>query len=165
MQNFQRIRWFILLVLLQVLVLNYVHINQYATPLFYIYFILKFNSDIGRKSLMLWAFSIGLCVDIFSNTPGINAAASVLLAFCRPLLLRNQLLRGMSDIFEPGISAMGVHSFLRYTFTGVFIHVTTVNILDAFSFIHLKPLLLSIVTDTAMTLFCIMCVDTIRRKK
>lgn len=79
------------LVLLQVLVLNYVHIGQYATPLFYIYFILKFHTDTGRKELMLWSFAIGLCIDIFSNTPGMNAAAAVLLAFCRPLLLRSQL--------------------------------------------------------------------------
>ena len=42
----QRIEWFIGLVLLQVLVLNHMHINGYATPFFFIYFILK----IGRAS-------------------------------------------------------------------------------------------------------------------
>lgn len=75
MQKIQRIQWLVFLVLLQVLVLNYVHIGQYATPLFYIYFILKFHTDTGRKELMLWSFAIGLCIDIFSNTPGMNAAA------------------------------------------------------------------------------------------
>ena len=40
----QRIEWFIGLVLLQVLVLNHMHINGYATPFFFIYFILKYNS-------------------------------------------------------------------------------------------------------------------------
>ena len=35
----QRIEWFIGLVLLQVLVLNHMHINGYATPFFFIYFI------------------------------------------------------------------------------------------------------------------------------
>ena len=38
-----RIEWFLGLVLLQVLVLNHMHIGVYATPFFYIYFILKFN--------------------------------------------------------------------------------------------------------------------------
>ena len=33
----QRIEWFIGLVLLQVLVLNHMHINGYATPFFFIY--------------------------------------------------------------------------------------------------------------------------------
>ena len=35
----QRIEWFIGLVLLQVLVLNRMHMNGYATPFFFIYFI------------------------------------------------------------------------------------------------------------------------------
>ena len=43
-----RIGWFIGLVLLQVLILNNVHIAGYATPFLYIYFILKFNSGQSR---------------------------------------------------------------------------------------------------------------------
>ena len=45
--------WFIGLVLLQVLILNNVHIAGYATPFLYIYFILKFNSGTSRNELML----------------------------------------------------------------------------------------------------------------
>ena len=88
MQYIIRLEWFIILVLLQVLVLNHIHFEQYATPLFYIYFLLKIDSDNSRKGLMLWAFSLGLCIDIFSNTPGLNAATSVFTAFCRPWILR-----------------------------------------------------------------------------
>ena len=83
-----RIGWFIGLVLLQVLILNNVHIAGYATPFLYIYFILKFSSGTSRNELMLWAFFFGLTIDIFSDTPGMNAAAAVLLAFLRPSLLR-----------------------------------------------------------------------------
>ena len=36
-----RMEWFLGLVLLQVLVLNQMHVGGYATPFFYIYFILK----------------------------------------------------------------------------------------------------------------------------
>lgn len=165
MQKFQRIRWFVFLVLVQVLVLNYVYINHYATPLFYIYFILKVDSDIGRKNLMLWAFALGLCVDVFSNTPGMNAAASVLLAFCRPLLLRSQILRGSPDVFEPGIRAMGFSHFLRYAFIGTLVHVGMLDVLDAFSFVHMRALLFAVVSDVLMTLFCIVCVELVRRRK
>lgn len=77
-----KIGWFIGLVLLQVLILNNVHIAGYATPFLYIYLILKFESDVPRNALMLWAFFLGLAVDVFSDTPGMNAAATVLLAFC-----------------------------------------------------------------------------------
>ena len=48
-----RLEWFIGLALLQVLVLNQMHIGGYATPFLYIYFILKFNSRVGRNTLML----------------------------------------------------------------------------------------------------------------
>ena len=44
-----RIGWFIGLVLLQVLILNNVHIAGYATPFLYIYFILKFDSGTSRN--------------------------------------------------------------------------------------------------------------------
>ncbi len=47
-----RIGWFIGLVLLQVLILNSVHIAGYATPFLYIYFILKFSSGTSRNELM-----------------------------------------------------------------------------------------------------------------
>ena len=83
-----KIGWFICLVLLQVLILNNVHIAGYATPFLYIYLILKFESDVSRNTLMLWAFFLGLTVDVFSDTPGMNAAATVLLAFLRPIFLR-----------------------------------------------------------------------------
>ena len=67
-----RIGWFIGLVLLQVLILNNVHIAGYATPFLYIYFILKFSSGTSRNELMLWAFFFGLTIDIFSDTTGIR---------------------------------------------------------------------------------------------
>ena len=89
----QRIEWFIGLVLLQVLVLNHMHINGYATPFFFIYFILKYNSGVSRNVLMIWAFLLGLAVDIFGNTPGMNAAAATVLAFMREPILRLVTLR------------------------------------------------------------------------
>lgn len=104
----QRIEWFIGLVLLQVLVLNRMHMNGYATPFFFIYFILKYNSGVSRNTLMVWSFLLGLTVDIFSNTPGMNAAAATLLAFMREPILRLVTLRDSAEDFEPGIKSMGI---------------------------------------------------------
>lgn len=63
-----RIGWFVGLILLQVLILNNVHIAGVATPFLYVYFILKFNSGTSRNELMVWGFCMGLAIDIFSNT-------------------------------------------------------------------------------------------------
>ena len=107
-----RIGWFIGLVLLQVLILNNVHIAGYATPFLYIYFILKFNSGTSRNELMLWAFFFGLTIDVFSDTPGMNAAATVLLAFLRPSLLRLFTPRDNQDNLVPSFKSMGITPFL-----------------------------------------------------
>ena len=115
-----RIGWFIGLVLLQVLILNSVHIAGYATPFLYIYFILKFSSGTSRNELMLWAFFFGLTIDIFSDTPGMNAAATVLLAFLRPSLLRLFMPRDNPDSLIPSFKTMGISPFLKYTTASVF---------------------------------------------
>lgn len=106
-----KIGWFICLVLLQVLILNNVHIAGYATPFLYIYLILKFESDVSRNTLMLWAFFLGLTVDVFSDTPGMNAAATVLLAFLRPTFLRLFVPRDTLDTLVPAIRTMGISPF------------------------------------------------------
>lgn len=108
-----KLGWFIGLVLLQVLILNNVHIAGYATPFLYIYLILKFESDTPRNALMLWAFFLGLAVDVFSDTPGMNAAATVLLAFLRPVFLRLFVPRDTLDVQGSGHPYHGYSSFFE----------------------------------------------------
>lgn len=163
-QTLHRIVWFVVLILVQTEVLNHVHIMGYATPLVFIYYILVLNSETPRKSLLFQAFLLGLCVDIFGNTPGMHAAASTFLAFFRPSLLQAQMSRETTDDYEPGIQSMGFAPFLRYVASAVFAFMVVVRVIDAFSFFHWGELLLRIVTDTLVTVVCIMCIDVIRRK-
>ena len=132
----QRIEWFIGLVLLQVLVLNHMHINGYATPFFFIYFILKYNSGVSRNVLMIWAFLLGLTVDILGNTPGMNAAAATVLAFMREPVLRLVTLRDSVEDFEPGIKSMGFSPFFRYILLCTFLFCTILLVIDTFSFFN-----------------------------
>lgn len=159
-----RIQWFVLLVLLQALVCNHIHLGWFATPFIYVYFILKFNSNTDIKAVILWAFFMGLGIDILGNTPGLNAAALVFTAFCRSKLLFVFSTRDLSDSFEPGIRTMGWASFFRYALAVVFIHCTVLNALDTFSFANLHLLVLKSLSDTAITLICILCIDSVRRK-
>jgi hypothetical protein len=50
-----RILWFVGLVLLQVLILNNIHLAGYATRFLYTYFFLKLPSSVSRNELLLWA--------------------------------------------------------------------------------------------------------------
>ena len=154
-----RIGWFIGLVLLQVLILNNVHIAGYATPFLYIYFILKFNSGTSRNELMFF----GLTIDVFSDTPGMNAAATVLLAFLRPSLLRLFTPRDNQDNLVPSFKSMGITPFLKYTTASVFIHSLALLSIEFFSFSGIWLLLLRVALCTVLTVTCIVAVEGIRR--
>lgn len=159
-----KIGWFVGLVLLQVLILNNLHIAGYATPFLYIYLILKFESDVSRNVLMLWAFFLGLTVDILSDTPGMNAAATVLLAFLRPVFLRLFVPRDTLDGLVPAIYTMGTVPFLKYLVVSVFVHHGMLLTIEFFSFANMGTLLLRIATSTLLTVTCIMAFEGIRKR-
>lgn len=158
-----RIGWFVGLVLLQVLILNNVHIAGIATPFLYVYFILKFASGTSRNELMLWGFFLGLAVDIFSNTPGMNAAATTLLAFVRPVFLRLFTPRDLLDSIVPSFKTMGVSPFLKFMVASIFVHHLALLTIEFFSFTSLPMLLLRVVACTLLTFTCIMAIEGIRR--
>lgn len=162
---FHRMKWFLGLVLLQVLVLNQMHVGGYATPFFYIYFILKFNSRIGRNQLMLWSFAIGMMVDVFGNTPGMNASAATCLAFFRESFLRLVTLRDMDEGFRPGVKSLGFSSFARYSLLSCTLFCTLLLMIDTFSFFNVTVLILKILTSTLSTFLCVVCAEFLGRGK
>ncbi|WP_297272529.1 rod shape-determining protein MreD [uncultured Bacteroides sp.] len=159
-----KIGWFVGLVLLQVLILNNVHIAGYATPFLYIYLILKFNSEISRNTLMVWAFFLGLTVDIFSDTPGMNAAATVWLAFLRPTLLRLFVPRDKLDNLTPAISTMGIAPFFKYVVACVLMHHFVLILLESFSLTHPLQLLLRMLSCLLLTVGCVIALEGIHKK-
>ena len=160
-----QIGWFLGLAMVQVLVLNQMHILGYATPFLYIYFILKLNTRIGRNALMLWAFTLGLLIDMFGNTPGMNAASATILAFSRTSILRLVTLRDMDEGFRPGFRSMGVSSFLRYIFLASSLFCFVLFLIDTFSFYDLPVLLLKILSSIISTILCILCVEMLGGEK
>ena len=159
-----RLKWFIGLVLIQVLILNQMHINGYATPYVFIYFILKFHSRVSQNELMLWAFFLGLTVDVFCNTPGMNAASATCLAFFRNTFLKMITLRSLDEDFEPGIKALGISAFLRYILLSCILYCTLFLMIDNFSFFNLPVLLFKIITSMVTTFICIVSVEAFGRK-
>jgi len=80
----QNIVSFIVLVLVQVLVLNNIHFMGYINPYIYILFILLLPVRFSRHFTLILAFVLGLIIDAFSNTYGMHAFSTVLIAFLRP---------------------------------------------------------------------------------
>jgi rod shape-determining protein MreD len=158
-----KIGWALGLVLLQVLILNNIHIGEFATPFLYVYFVLKLSSDTPRNQQMLWAFGIGLVIDIFDNTVGMNAAAFVLMAFVRPTFLRLFTPRDTYDSFIPSKRIMGTASFMRYLVVCVLIHHMALLTIESFSFISIGMLGLRILLSTALTILCIVAIEWFRK--
>lgn len=159
----KRFGWMWVSVLLQALILNNIHFFGYATPFLYVYLLLKFNANMSRYALLLWGFAIGLAVDIFSNTPGVNAAATTLLALTRPTFIKLFAPRDSSDDMVPGFRDMGTGSFMRYTTVSLLLHQTVLIILVTFSFAHPGIMTLKIVGSTLLTAICIAAVESIRK--
>tara|TARA_R110002050_G_scaffold184989_3_gene318785 strand:+ start:15251 stop:15757 length:507 start_codon:yes stop_codon:yes gene_type:complete len=81
------IRFFVL-VLIQVLICNHVNFLGYINPYIYILFIVLYPTKNNRALFIFLSFLLGLSIDLFSDSGGIHAAASVLIAYTRPVLLR-----------------------------------------------------------------------------
>lgn len=162
---FSRSAWLLGLALVQVLLLNNIYLFGLATPFLYIYLILVLDKNIDRTVLMLVAFALGLLVDVFCNTPGVNAAASVLLAFVRPQLLRMFAPREEFENFEPGIHTLGFWAFMRYVLVALLLHHAAVYFLEAFSFAHIGYLLLRILCSTLLTVMLVMSIEFIRHRQ
>ena len=80
--------WSFCLVMLQVLLFNNIELGGLINPYFYIYLVLIMPLSLNLSVQLLLAFVAGLIVDIFSNTWGMHAAATTLVAFVRPYLLK-----------------------------------------------------------------------------
>lgn len=162
---FTRIAWFIGLALVQALLLNNVCLFGLATPFIYVYFFLAMDRDVDHNALMAMAFLLGLAVDVFSNTPGVNAGASVLAAFIRPVLLRLFSPRDEYENFEPGIYTLGTWAFVRYATMVTLLHHTALFLLEDFSLAHLGHLSLRILCSATLTVLLVMAIEMVRHKR
>jgi rod shape-determining protein MreD len=126
---------FVVLVLVQVLILNNIQVSGLINPYVYILFILLLPFTIPGYFLLGISFLLGLSIDIFNNTPGIHAGATVLLGFLRPAIAR---LVSSREIIEkgntPNMTQLGFASFLKYTVISVMIHHLFLFYVEAFSF-------------------------------
>jgi len=127
---------FVILVLIQVFIFNNIHLTSYGVvPIVYILYIILLPFETPKWLVMILAFFIGISIDIFSDTMGLNAAASVLIAFIRPGLLNYLAPRDGYEIGSfPRIYYQGAQWFLKYATTLVLAHQITYYMLEAFGF-------------------------------
>ena len=116
---------FALFILVQVFVLHQVPtLHKFITPYLYFLFIIWLPFNISRGLLMLIAFVFGLTLDYFLKSPGLHAAACVLVAYVRPFLI-NLLIRQEGDeqnYASPSIVSMGWAPYFTMVFILTLLH-------------------------------------------
>nr|WP_298237854.1 rod shape-determining protein MreD [uncultured Algibacter sp.] len=79
---------FIILALTQVLICNHINFLGYINPYIYILFIILYPLKNNRMLFIFLSFLLGLTVDLFLDSGGINAAAALSIAYARPVILK-----------------------------------------------------------------------------
>lgn len=82
---------FIGLISIQIIILNNVLFWGYINPLLYILFIIVYPLKRDRGVFLFLSFLLGLSIDFFSDSGGINAAATLFIAYIRLPLLKGLL--------------------------------------------------------------------------
>ena len=125
---------FVSLVLVQVLVLNQIQFSGFVNPYIYILFILLLPLSTPRYLVLILAFILGLTIDIFSNSLGIHAAASVFIAYARPVVIRVVSNREEDRSDYPGLNQNKFIWFVYYVSLMVVFHHGILFFLEVFTF-------------------------------
>ena len=145
---------FIVLVFLQVFLLKNITLYNLSTPYLYILFILLLPFEIPNYLLFALAFVTGLTIDAFYDTPGLHAAACILLAFVRIIFINLTVQKeGFDNEPEPTLSIMGFRWFLTYTVVLTLFHHFFLFNLEAFSFFDIEFTLTRVVLSSIFTVF------------
>lgn len=151
---------FIILTLAQTVVFNNICLFNVASPIIFIYFILRLPVTLSTNWVLTLSFLLGLSVDIFSDTQGMNALACTILAMLRRPILRLFFARE-DDLPNPELSvkSLGIATYAKYLFTSTLIYLTLIFMIDAFTFFNPLQLFLRITTSCILTFILILGID------
>lgn len=157
---------FVLIVFVHVMILNNIHLHGLFNPYIYPLFILLLPIETPRWLLILLGFFTGLVIDFYSNTMGMHAAATTLLAFLRPYMMN--LLKpaaGYQPEDKPTISSMGFLWFITYASFLVIIHHLFFFIIETLSFRQFLFVISKIALSTVVSLALMVIVQYLFYKR
>ena len=159
---FKRLALMLTLAVVQVLVLNRVHIFNIATPLVYLMLPLHFELGKSRWSALVWCFTTGLVIDIFANTPGVAAGAMTLIGLMQPAILRLFVNDDDGESLTPSFKSMGWLKYLTYSLIITLVYCIAFFSLETFTFFN--PILWAecIGGSTLISLVIILAIEKIR---
>lgn len=155
---------FLVLLLVQGLVLNHIHLFTCATPLLNILFVMHFRRNSPRWAVLLWCFGMGLGIDVFANTPGVAAAAMTLMGLVQPYLFELFVPRDSADDLLPSPKAIGSTSYFCYVLMLVLGYSLVYFTLEAFNFFNWVQWALNIAGSTVLTFMLVAAAECLRKQ-
>lgn len=153
---------FPLLILLQVLICNHIFLFNVATPFIFIYFIIRYPIGTSQSVALTWAFLMGFLVDLFSDTPGVNALACTLLAGIRHIVFFAYVSRDdKTKRIIPSISSIGWQNYSKYLISMCAIFCLLEFSIEYFSFASIKDIFLMTIGSTLITFLVILGIDSL----
>ncbi|MBS1772622.1 MAG: rod shape-determining protein MreD [Bacteroidetes bacterium] len=145
---------FILIISLQVLILNKINLRWWSQPngfpvfVPYVYplFILLLPFEAPVWLLLVIGFATGITMDSFSNTAGLHAFATVLIAYLRTNVLNALMPKNLSEYPNqtPSVKNMGWVPFLVYSSFLILVHHIAYFTIEVWSLANIGYLLLKI---------------------
>lgn len=156
---------FILLLMAQILVFNNIDFLGYINPYPYILFIILYPVNSNKTGLLLAAFLLGIIMDMFCNSGGVHAAASIVLAYYRPYIFKFSF--GVSYEYQT-VKINDVLTPERFSFIliSVIIHHFTMFILEIFRLNFILEIFIKTLFSTLFTtVICIILIYLIKPNK
>ncbi len=143
---------FLILVLLQVLVLNHIHFFGYLNPMVYIVWVLLFPIRKSQTLFLILSFLLGLSIDFFSDSGGINAAATLFIAFIRLPILKIVLKKTDFDYLLFNIRSISFSKALLFISILTLIHHFIVFSLEYFSLNYFPSIIYNTILTSIFTI-------------
>ena len=138
---------FVVLLILQVLVLNHFNLFGFINPMVYIAWVILFPIQKSQTPVLILSFLLGLGIDVFSDSGGINAAATLFIAYTRVPILNMVLGKSDFDYVLFNISSIPLIKAITYISFVTFIHHFIIFGLEFYSISSLLP----IISNTLLT--------------
>ena len=148
----KNLKFFFWAIFIQIFILNNVQLSGYVNPYYYIIFILYLPNKNSKITTLLLSFLIGFTIDLFSNSYGIHAFSSVLIAYLKILWTSKIGYKKDSDeIIE--MNNLSINQFLIYSLSFIVIHHFTLFFLERFSINEIFSILGITLLSSIFTLF------------
>ena len=152
MNNINYLIHLLILSLLQIVIVDNIHLGSYFYLNIYILAIFLLPYKLKGVPLLLFGFLLGLLMDFADNTVGIHAAASTFVAYIRPRLLQ---LTSTREELEDAHGVQGLTEFrwfLKYSFMSTLLFNVVLIFAEAFTFRDILITMIRIILSTFISM-------------